>query len=74
MLSLYGYKTINGGVGMFIAFLIIATLLGYMLLTRIDLIKNLINTDEEKGATIGCAILCILMVFAVIGSFIFSIV
>ena len=59
---------------MFIAFLIIATLLGYMFLTRIDMIKNLINTDEEKGATIGCAILCILMVVTVIGSFIFSII
>ena len=59
---------------MFLAFLIIATLLGYMFLTRIDMIKNLINTDEEKGATIGCAILCILMVVTVIGSFIFSII
>ena len=59
---------------MFLAFLIIATLLGYMLLTRIDMIKNIIDTDEEKGATIGCAILCILMVVAVIGSFIFSII
>ena len=59
---------------MFIAFLIIATLLGYMLLTRIDMIKNLIDTDEEKGATIGCAILCILMVVTVVGSFIFSII
>ena len=59
---------------MFLAFLIIATLLGYMLLTRIDMIKNIIDTDEEKGATIGCAILCILMVVTVIGSFIFSII
>ena len=59
---------------LFIAFLIIATLLSYMLLTRIDMIKNIINTDEEKGATIGCAILCILMVFAVVGSFMFSII
>lgn len=59
---------------LFIAFLIIATFLGYMLLTRIDLIKNLIDADEEKGATIGCAILCILMVVTIIGSFIFSII
>lgn len=59
---------------MFLAFLIIATLLGYMLLIRIDMIKNLIDADEEKGATIGCAILCILMVVTVIGSFIFSII
>lgn len=59
---------------MFIAFLIIATLLGYMLLTRIDMIKKLIDADEEKGATIGCEILCILMVVTVIGSFIFSII
>ena len=47
----------------------------YKLLIRIDMIKNLIDADkEEKGATIGCAILCILMVVAVIGSFIFSII
>lgn len=60
---------------LFIAFLIIATLLCYMLLIRIDMIKNLIDADEEeKGATIGCAILCILMVVSVIGSFILSII
>ena len=41
---------------MFVAFLIIATLLSYMLLIRIDMIKNLINTEED----IGCAIMCIM--------------
>lgn len=48
--------------------------MGYKLLTRIDLIKNLIDADEEKGATIGCAIWCILLAFSVIGSFIASII
>ncbi len=55
---------------MFVAFLIIATLLSYMLLIRIDMIKNLINTEED----IGCAIMCILLVVTVIGSIIFSII
>ncbi len=48
--------------------------MGYMLLTRIDLIKDIINKSEEKEATIGCAIWCILLAFSVIGSFIASII
>lgn len=59
---------------MSIALLIIVTFLGYMLLTRIDLIKDIINKSEEKEATIGCAIWCILLAFSVIGSFIASII
>lgn len=59
---------------MAIALLIIVTFLGYMLLSRIDLIKNIINNSEEKEATIGCAIWCILLAFSVIGSFIASII